>query len=231
MNQMLNYPKDLNNMTTDKILLENIETALRAVENRKYRIANDAFRFIYEAVHQNPLLLWNHSRVYLLGRVFLVMYHRDLFDSEEQNVELAHLSLVYLQRSEDLYKSKHITDLETHFETLRIQAVLLKTCEDCFVENVSLFYQPHSREVSPDEKNGSFRLASRVMVYVLYSILVEITDTFDGFKNDLFLDETCKYIELENPSISDKLLKEGSNVRQMLYTFSKAKIANKEFHF
>jgi hypothetical protein len=212
-------------------LIDLLKTALQATENRKYRAANQAFRSIYLLIHENPLLLWNHPKVFLLGRACMVMYHGDLFESEEQNVELAHLSLFYLQRSEELYKTGIVTDPEYYFQILRIQAVLLKTCEDCFVENVSSFYQPHSREVTADEKKGSLLLANRVMEYVLYSVLVEITDSFDGLRGDAFLDETCKNIEIYNPTISDKLLKEGTNVRRLLYLFCKAKIAKKEFDF
>ena len=212
-------------------LIALIESALTATESRKYRAANEAFRIIYAEIHENPLILWNNPKVFLLGRACMIMYHGDLFESEAQNVELAHLSLFYLQRSEELYKTGIITELDDYFQILRIQAVLLKTCEDCFVENVSSFYQPHTREVTADEKKGSLLLANRVMEYMLYSVLVEITDTFNGFKGDAFLDETCKNIEIYNPSISEKLLKEGTNVRRMLYIFSKAKIAKKEFDF
>ena len=218
-------------MNTETKLIEHIEKALQASENRKIRIANETFRYIYTHVHDNPLLLWNHPQVYLLGKAFMIMYHSDLFDSEEQNVELAHLSLLYLQRGEELCKTGIITEATTFFEILRMQAVMLKTCEDCYIENVATFYQSHSHDPSSDEKHGSVMLATRVMLYVLYSVLVEITDTFDGFRGDLFLDETCKTIELENPSISDKLLKEGNNVRKLLYTFCKAKIAKHDFAF
>jgi len=218
-------------MIDENTLIEQIENALEATEKRKYRIANEEFRSIYKSIHENPVILWNHPKVFLLGRAFMVMYHGDLFDNEAQNIELAHLSLFYLQRSEELYKAGIITNQDDYFQILRIQAVLLKTCEDCYVENVSTFYQPHSREVTTDEKRGSLLLANRVMEYVLYSILVEITDKFDGFKGDAFLDETCKNIELYNPSISDKLMKEGTNVRKLLYTFCKAKIAKNDFGF
>lgn len=218
-------------MIDEKTLINQIENALDATDNRKYRAANQEYRAIYKTIHESPLILWNNPKVFLLGRAFMVMYHGDLFDDEALNVELAHLSLFYLQRSEELYKTGVITNPDDFFQILRIQAVLLKTCEDCFVENVSTFYQPHTREVSADEKKGSLLLANRVMEYVLYSVLVEITDTFNGFKGDAFLDETCKNIEIYNPSISDKLLKEGTNVRKLLYAFSKAKIAKNDFEF
>ena len=218
-------------MIHERVLIEHIESALQATENRKYRVANESFRSIYATIKENPLLLWNDPNVFLLGRAFMIMYHGDLFESEEQNVQLAHLSLFYLQRSEELFKTGIVTNPEDYFQTLRIQAVLLKTCEDCFIETVSTFYQPHTRNVSTDEKKGSLLLANRVMEYVLYSVLVEITDRFNGFKGDAFLDETCKNIELYNPSISDKLLKEGSNVRKLLFAFCKAKIAKNDFDF
>jgi hypothetical protein len=218
-------------MIDETTLIEQIEKALDATDNRKYRAANEVFRNVYKTIHENPFVLWNHPKVFLLGRAFMIMYHGDLFEKEEHNIELAHLSLFYLQRSEELYKTGIITNQDDYFQILRIQAVLLKTCEDCFVESVSTFYQPHTREVSADEKKGSLLLANRVMEYVLYSVLVEITDTFNGFKGDAFLDETCKNIEIYNPSISDKLLKEGTNVRKLLYTFCKAKIAKNDFSF
>ena len=182
---------------------------------------------IYSTICENPLLLWNNPKLYLLGKAFMVMYHSDAFDSEEQNVALAHLSMAYLQRSEELYKTDESNnDSDVFFEILRVQAVLLKTCEDCFIDSVSIFYQQHSQTVSDEEKKGSLLLAQRVMIYVLYSVLVEMTDAFDGFKGDAFLDEVCKTIELENPSISQKLVKEGSNIRKLLYAYSKSKIMN-----
>jgi len=218
-------------MKTENEVIDQIEKALEASENRKIRLANESFRNIYASVHKHPLLLWNNPRVYLLGKAFMVMYHSDLFESEEQNIELAHLSLFYLQRSEDLCKDGFISDSTILFETLRIQAVLFKTCEDCYIESVATFYQPHNHNVNADEKHGSVLLATRVMLFVLYSVLVEITDSFDGFKGDAYLDDICKTIELENPTISNKLLKEGNNVRKLLYTYCKAKIAKMDFNF
>ena len=177
------------------------------------------------------MIAWDDMHIHLLGKACMLMYHLDLFDDEDTNVELAHLALLYTQRAEELFKTGKIENSDILFEILRIQAVLFKTCEDCYIENISNFYRPHNAEASDEIKKGSMMLAQRVMLYVLYSVLIEITDTFESFRGDAFLEDICRNIELENPSITEKLTKEGSNVRKLLYTFSKAKIIKGDFSF
>jgi len=160
-----------------------------------------------------------------------VMYHFDLFDDEAKNVGIVHLALLYIQRAHQLFLDNVISDVNVFFEILRLQTVILKTCEDCFIETVAQFYKPHTRQASENEVTAASMLSARVLPYAQYSVIVEINDYFDGFRNNKFLEETCRDLESRFPSISPKLLKEAKNVRAMLFYYTLGKVTKKDLVF
>jgi len=205
-------------MTVNKEeLLVLIRDSLTAAERGLRAKAATNLRKVHGICNEHPFCLWETDEVFLLGKTYLVMYHFDVFDSEDQNIIIAHRALMYLQRAEELFKLSPGASGIPVFEVMKCQAVILKLCQDCFIGDVSQFYQPQQRKASAEEINGANMLAARVMPYVLYHVLLEITDRFNGFCGDAFLDDTCRDIEHEFPNISDKLIKEASNVRKLLY--------------
>ena len=186
--------------------IEYAEKGLRAKASRGLRSINAISL-------EQPRLLWDSPEVHKQGKAFIVMYHFDIFDSEEENIIIAQKAYVYTQRGIEL----HGTTSPHSFNIFKNLAIVLKLCQDCFVDVVSLFYQKHGTNLTEEALKGSQLLASRVLPYVLYQVLLEMTDAFDGFNNDSFLEDVCQELESEFPSISDKLVKEASNIRKLLH--------------
>lgn len=202
----------------EKEIIPLIKNALQLAEKGLVAKATTQMRTIFNAVTIDNTLLWNDARIADLGKLFLVMYHFDIFDSEEENITLAHKALLYTMRAEELIES---TD-DSLFDILKNQAIILKSSQDCFVDLVSVFYQDHKREQTDDSLRGSRSLAQRVLPYVLYHVLIQITDRFDGFRGDHFLEDCCNDIEEEFPNISEKLMKEAANIKRLVYLQLKA---------
>lgn len=212
------------NQNPQEILLISIEKALSFSEKGQTKKAQELLRFIYEITLKYPYLLWDNTNVWKLGKCFLILYHYDMFDNEEQNLQLTKFAYIYNYRAISLLK-KSESEFNQLFNAFHSQSVLLSTCNDCFVHFIAQLYS-HAN-MSNEEYNISIKLARRVMPIISYDVLIQNDEIFPNFKNDSFLQELCNTLELENPDITENQLVEAGKIQKLLYQYFVHEFSNK----
>jgi len=203
----------------EDILLISINKALTYSEKGLTHKSQDLLKFIYYTSIEFPNLLWNSIEIWKLAKSFLILYHQDIFDDENTNIQIIQMSYVYNQRAIDLYKENPQPQYtEDYFHALHTQVVILSTCSDCFIHSISELYSKES--MTAEELKIAQRLAYKILPIITYDALMAIDDTFPNFNNDLFLDEVCNKIELDNPDITDEQIIESKKIHTvMLHSF------------
>lgn len=152
-----------------------------------------------------PLIMWDNQNIWKLAKVFLIMYHYDMYEDEDTNITLIHEAYLYAHRSVDLYeKHEQINETarEHYFFALHTQALILETCKDCFIPILSKLYSKKSGAMSAQEIHVAQQLSYGIIPYMQYAVLEKISETFKGFNHDSFLEDLCSNIELEHTEIS-----------------------------
>lgn len=177
-----------------------------------------------------PLIMWNEQNIWKLAKVYLIMYHYDMYEDEDTNITLIHEAYLYANRSVRLFEqqeSQNDIALEQYFLALHTQALILETCTDCFIPILSKLYSKQTGTMSAEEIQVAQQLSYSIIPYMQYAILDKITETFKGFNHDSFLEDLCSNIELEHTTISKTEIIHAQKIHiRMLYDIQKDFIAN-----
>lgn len=217
------------NQTPERILTDLIDTALESAQNRQVAKANKSFLAIYMLCREFPLILWDSPDLIKLTKTYILMYHFDTFDSEEENIEISHWAYFYAYRSYVLAIEQNNPKLI--FDSLRDLVLITNECNDNFIDSAAKFYQPRTSSISQQIIQDSRLMAGRIMPLVSYIFILEIEDRFNSFQDDEILEETCNKIEMEYGNISEKLTNDARTISKMMFTNIANKIEARDFLF
>lgn len=172
-----------------------------------------------------PLILWNNQSIWKLAKVFLIMYHYDIYEQEDANITLMHEAYLFAHRSIDLFEQttqNSETAQEHYFQALRTQILILKTGADCFTPIVSDLYAKKTGVMSTQETQIAQQLSHTALLIIQYTVLDKISEHFPDFNQDVFLEDLCASIEVEHAEISKASLVQTEKIHaRMLYDIKK----------
>ncbi len=211
------------------ILNELVAAALDYTQQRQIAKANKSFLAIYSLCREFPFILWDSSEINKLAKTYLLMFHFETFETEEENIEISHWAYFYAYRS--YMRATENNDSKLIFESLKNLVLITDECSENFIESAAKYFQPRSGDISQQIMLDSRQMAARIMPLVTYSFILDIEDRFNSFQDDELLEEVCNKIEMDYGNISEKLTKDASNIAKLLFAFTANKIQNKDFSF
>lgn len=219
-----------NSQNPQKIALQLIDSILETSNSGNKIQALKLCATLRSITNTFPLIIWDNQNIWKLAKVFLIMYHYDMYEDEDTNITLIHEAYLYAQRSVDLFEQQEQTDetaREHYFCALQTQALILQTCKDCFIPILSKLYSKNTGEMSAQEIHVAQQLSYGIIPYMQYAILEKISEAFKGFKRDSFLEDLCSTIELEHTEISQTEIIHAQKIHaRMLYDIQKDFIMN-----
>lgn len=213
-----------------QIVANLVQDIIANTETSNIGKAQKSIKILFPILKEFPTLIWDDSILYNTSLALMMAYHTDTFEEEDDNLLLTHLAFAYLTRAQELAIENSPENQNQLFNILRTKVILLKTCEDSFIDTISKLYLIR-QEANYKNKHTCLQLANTIIPLVQYHVLLEIDDTFNGFNNDDALEEICNEIELSRESISDKLMKEASNINNLLFIYIKNKLSTKDYNF
>jgi len=210
--------------STEK-LRKQILQAIENGQNGKVKACKENLRSIYQSVKKEPLLLWDDAYISQLGKVIIMMLHLDLFDDEEQNIGLVHLSYLFVTRGIEKEESL-APDYDTCelFRLRKDRIILMKSFDDFFVDSLQEFYYSENKAKDMDTYNDQRKAVLSRLPYLQFSDIQLIEQDYKNLRNDEYLLETANFIEHDN-EISVENIKEALLLHKVLYkyTFQKLK--------
>ncbi|PKQ64230.1 hypothetical protein BZG02_05255 [Labilibaculum filiforme] len=198
--------------------------AIEKGQNGKIRACKKDLNTIYMILKKDPFLLWDDNAISQLGKAIIMMLHFDLIDDEEQNIGLAHLSYLYI--SKGIEQEESLSPEENPAELFRLRkdrVILMKSCDDSFVDSLQEFYFADSKAKDLDEYNEQRKAVLSRLPYLQFADIHLIEQEYKNLKDDVYLLETANYIEHEN-NISNENLKEGLLLHKILYKHTHQKL-------
>lgn len=212
-------------------LRELILQAIEKGQNGKIRACNKDLNAIYKSIKKDPFLLWDDVAISQLGKAIIMMLHFDLIDEEEKNIGLAHLSYLFItrgiEREESLAPEEDPSEL---FRLRKDRIILLKSCDDSFVDSLQEFYFSDSEAEDLDTYNQQRKAVLARLPYLQFADIHLIEQDYNNLRDDEYLLETANYIENEN-EISDENLKEGLLLLKILYKHTYQQLKEGKLHF
>lgn len=210
------------------------ELILQAIEkgqNGKIRACKEDLHSIYKWIKKEPFLLWDDVAISQLGKAIIMMLHFDLIDDEEQNIGLAHLSFLFvtrgIKREESLAPEEDTDEL---FRLRKDRIILMKSCDDSFVDSLQEFYFSDSKAKDLDTHNEQRKAVLSRLPYLQFADIHLIEQDYKNLRDDEYLLEIANFIEHEN-EISDENLKEGLLLHKILYKHIYQKLKNGILHY
>ncbi|MBN2596315.1 hypothetical protein [Labilibaculum sp.] len=210
-----------------KLILQAIEKG----QNGKIRACNKDLNAIYLILKKDPFLLWDDTAISQLGKAIIMMLHFDLIDDEEQNIGLAHLSYLFITRG--IEKEENLAPEEDPAELFRLRKdriILMKSCDDSFVDSLQEFYFADNKAKDLDEYNDQRKAVLSRLPYLIFADIHLIEQEYQNLRDDVYLLETANFIEHEN-EMSDENLQEGLLLHKILYKHTYQKLKNEELHY
>ncbi|MDQ1771436.1 hypothetical protein GQR60_10010 [Labilibaculum sp. A4] len=210
-----------------KLILQAIEKG----QNGKIRACNKDLNAIYLILKKDPFLLWDDTAISQLGKAIIMMLHFDLIDDEEQNIGLAHLSYLFITRG--IEKEENLAPEEDPAELFRLRkdrVILMKSCDDSFVDSLQEFYFADSKAKDLDEYNDQRKAVLSRLPYLIFADIHLIEQEYQNLRDDAYLLETANFIEYEN-EMSDENLQEGLLLHKILYKHTYQKLKNGELNY
>jgi hypothetical protein len=214
------------NQSPEILLLAALDKSIHTSEESSRHKADELLTFIYSVVNEYPHILWNNPQVWKIAKAYLLLFHFDMLETEEENCKLLKQSYMFAQRSIDICeKQPELMKSEDYFQALHTQFILLQSCEEFFEGFVAELYVSISTK-QQEASQISYRLAQKVLPIITYNRIVKIDDAFDNFHNDPYLEEMCNQFETENSDITPKQIEEAEKVHTLLiHSFVKENIA------
>lgn len=183
---------------------------------------------LYTIIQEFPHILWHSSEVWKVAKALLIMYHYDVLDDEDENIELVEYAFVFAQRAVSLYEKQPLQfSRDDYFNALHTQTVLLSSCADCYVHSIAQLYLSQQKEVSSEHKQVSLQVSYALLPYMQYVLLEKISEEFEGLCEDGFLLELAHSIESEITTVSEKQITQASNLISFLVRMFQEKILKK----
>jgi len=209
-------PQDMVLSLVDKIL---------QAGNRAHTLPLDTMlETLQTIIRKFPQLLWSHPHIWKLAKAYAVMYHYDVREDEDENITLIEHAYIFAQRVIDLYEKSdsHKVTREDYFAAMHTQVMLLSTCGDCYIPELSNLYTQEETESQSESYTIARQLSYTMLEYIQYAIIDKITEQFDGLGNDEFLEHRCHEIEMEHENLSQKRIEYAHKVnKRMIYGLQK----------
>jgi hypothetical protein len=228
------FSKKLNTKNMKSSIEQLRELILQAIEkgqNGKIRACNKDLNAIYKSIKKDPFLLWEDASISQLGKAIIMMLHFDLIDDEEKNIGLAHLSYLFITRG--IEKEESLAPEEDPAELFRMRKdriILLKSCDDSFVDSLQEFYFADSKAEDLDTNNDQRKAVLSRLPYLQFADIHLIEQEYENLRNDEYLLETANFIEYEN-EIGDENLQEGLLLQKILYKHTHQKLKEGKLHY
>lgn len=206
-----------------QVLLKSaVKKALILGEQGNIRDSSKLFHFIFETCKKFPGILWNDREIQDLGRAFLMLYHLDIYEEEDDSIFIAQLAYVYISRAIEITEK----DAEVLYSLLRTQLALMKSCEDCFTYLITELYIPEKNQDIQEYRTTANQLANTMITYIQYNIIMDIELIVPDFNNDAFITDLCDNIETSYPDISEEALFNAKKIQRLMYKTIKNTISS-----
>ncbi|RUT80015.1 hypothetical protein [Ancylomarina longa] len=205
-------------LTSVEQMKQLVTEAIDLGQNGKIRDSKIALRKIYQILKKDPFILWEDIMVSQLGKSIIMMIHWDLLEEEEENIGLALLSYLYIskgiKREENLNSEVDLCEL---FRLRKDRIILLKSCDDSFVDSLISFYFADKKATNLDTYNEQRKAVLSRLPYLQLSDIYLIEQDYPNLRNDEFLLELANYIESDHQDFSNENLKEAFLLHKVLY--------------
>lgn len=161
---------------------------------------------VYTIVDEEPFLLWDDKALFDLGSAFLLMYHYDLSEREQDQISFAQYAFLFLSRAMDLElnsASGSFADLygqDGHIlEITKNLLMLVEQCEDELSLTLADMLAPAVKTATPDNAHRQKAIEqARVALRLIQVHHLEVADSvFPDFADDEFLIEFSNDLESE----------------------------------
>lgn len=181
----------------------------------------------------SPWLLWNFKEIAELGRACFVMLHYDIFDDEDTEITIAHLSYLFISRGIEieigLLKEEKGTP-SRFFDITRDRIMLLNEYTDSFTHTTANFLLKDKPKPTKEEKQFALQIANYKLPLLLLYDLLNIELYFKDYQNDSYLIEVGNTIESDYKA-DRKTIGEAGWIHQNLYKFIYEKVKSDDLNF
>ncbi len=203
---------------TEKNIVPIVEDAIDLGQQGKIKSCKEKLRTIYSCIKENPSILWETPHIASMGKSIILMIHLDLFDDEEENIELAHWAYLFISKGLHQELSQPTPDTAKCFMLHRDRIILLKSFDDFFVDSLRAFYYSDKLNCDMDTYLEQRRVVLTRIPLLILSDIYEIEQMYENLNNDTYLLEVANYLEKELV-VTKEELEEASLLHRVLYQY------------
>ncbi|MCT4616059.1 MAG: hypothetical protein N4A49_14445 [Marinifilaceae bacterium] len=183
-------------------------------ESGKLVKSKDLLNELYRILNNDPLILMDSEYSFKMGNCLSLYIHYDMFEKEEKNIGLIHLSYLYYSRAIELFKE----DKDKLFQIRKKRLLLFRLFDDFFTDSlINIYFSTTPSENREDYLEQRKQVLNRIPILQLTDIFF-IEQDFENLGNDEFLLESANDIESEI-SIDKETVQEGIVIHKLLSKF------------
>ena len=220
-------------------LIEAVDQATMLVQGGYKAKATPRIREAYQLTLENPFLFWDEpSQLASLGRLLMVANLFDLYDDEETNLSLAHLSYFFLSRALQLqatvieFASIEQLEFEANLWLMlsKDRVMLVHRCSDSFVPTLIKLLFTGERSFNEEEKRVVDKLISNKIPSMVFCDLRNLEKYFSNFADDPYLIGVETEI-FAGKKLGQKDFMEGMKLHNLLFEYLSCKIEQDDLLF